>query len=163
MAFMAEGAPNQPRFIADAMLGRLARWLRLLGWDTLYNPRWEDNLLASLSLREGRVLLTRDRALFSRKLAPAPVFIESDHLGDQLRQTLATLRLEPQPERIFTRCSVCNALVLPATPQEVAGIVPPFVLRHHDQFRRCPDCLRVYWSGTHRRLALERLSRLITP
>lgn len=152
-------APPRPvRFAADAMLGRLARWLRLVGCDTWFAPDVEDADLARRALLEDRVLLTRDRRLLSEWRVPHALWIASERLSEQLRQVL-----EAHPvawrEGLFTRCPACNTPVAPVDAASVRDAVPPRVWRAHDRFTRCPGCARVYWAGSHAarvRSALER-------
>lgn len=146
-------------FIADAMLGRLARWLRLLGFDTLYDPFGEDRGLARQSAALGRILLTRDRGLLERRIVTRGLLILHDRPADQLRQVLDSFSLRPSAWKIFSRCTVCNGELLPREPGEVEGQVPPFIHRRHDRFWLCPGCFRIYWEGSHRVRALEVLRR----
>jgi uncharacterized protein with PIN domain len=142
------------RFVVDGMLGSLARWLRLLGYDTDYANQRADPELARVARAENRVLLTRDRGLAARRGVQA-LLIESQSLDDQLAQVTAAFPLSPGTRP--GRCSVCNTLLVEATPQEVAGRVPRYVLRRHREFHRCPGCDRVYWRGSHWRNMQARL------
>jgi hypothetical protein len=153
--------PGPARFVVDAMLGRLARWLRLLGHDTLYDPAADDRELARCAAATGRVLLTRDRGLLARRIVTRGMLVEHDDLGGQLRQVAAACGLTLDPARCFTRCPACNTETVDAPRETVAGRVPPFVLRTQERFRACPGCGRVYWAGTHREAALWRLGRLM--
>jgi uncharacterized protein with PIN domain len=150
-----------PRFLADAMLGRLAKWLRILGYDAAYFPGEDDDLLRQ-ARGEGRILLTRDTRLLRRRGLPAHVFIESDHVTDQLRQVVGALRLDPEspPER---RCVRCNVILESRPKAEILGLVPEFVWSHHETFWGCPRCRRIYWAGTHRRRMEEAIRALCTP
>lgn len=140
------------RLLADGMLGRLARWLRLLGYDTAYENDADDLYLARRARAEGRVLLTRDRALAARR-GLRTLLIESEALEEQVRQVWQTLG--PPPDPALSRCSLCNLSLKPASREEVAGRIPPYVLRTQTEFRICPGCGRVYWPGTH----LEQMRR----
>ncbi len=143
---MSEGASGTVRLVADAMLGRLARWLRLVGYDTLYDPRYGDDELVRLARAEGRILLTRDRAL-ARRRGVRTLFIASQCLQEQLSQVVRDLGLEG--ERAFSRCSVCNQR-LESVPKSWAwGHVPPYTFATQREFRLCPACNRFYWRGTH--------------
>lgn len=153
---------DEPRFVADVMLGRLARWLRVLGFDTLYDRRWDDLHLARLSAREQRVLLTRDRGLLERRIVRDGLLVIDDDPAAQLRQVIRALDLRVDRSRMFTRCTRCNAPVVDVSPAEVEGEVPPFVLRHCARFARCPECQRVYWNGTHQQLARRELDAILT-
>jgi hypothetical protein len=154
-----DGSP--PRFVVDAMLGRLARWLRLLGYDALYDPAADDRELARCAAASGRVLLTRDRGLLARRLVTRGLLVEDEHLAGQLRQVAAAFSLSLDPARCFTRCLACNSETREVPREEVGGRVPPYVQRTHERFRACPGCDRVYWAGSHRELALRQLARLL--
>ncbi|MFQ5610608.1 MAG: Mut7-C RNAse domain-containing protein [Anaerolineae bacterium] len=145
-------------FIADAMLGSLARWLRLLGYDTLYNPQASDAELVRQARAEGRILLTRDRPLAARR-GVKTLLIESQVLDEQLRQVIAACRLRPDPDR--RRCAVCNGSLIQAAPSEVEGRVPPYVLKTQTHFRECAACGRIYWPGTHWAGMQARLAQLL--
>ena len=139
------------RFAADAMLARLARWLRVLDFDTLYDPAVHDNDLVHISNEESRVLLTRDRRLL-RDLRPVHALeITHDTPLDQLKQTVTALAL-PAPAGLFTRCMMCNSELSPPMPkQEADALVPEGVRGIPGPVRRCPGCGRVYWHGSHTR------------
>lgn len=137
-----------PRFIADAMLGRLARWLRTLGYDTAYEDDIADGELARRAVVEGRHILTRDRKLFDEWRIAGGLEIGSEEPLEQLSEVVAAFDLAP-PDRLFTRCRVCNAVLEPVGAEKVAGMVPPGVRQRRRDFSRCPDCGRVYWEGSH--------------
>jgi uncharacterized protein with PIN domain len=134
------------KLIVDGMLGRLARWLRVLGYDTVYAPDTDDTELMRRARAEGRVLLTADRALAKRRSART-LLIEAQELADQLRQVQAALG--PSPNGVFTRCVACNGALVPVEKSALSDRVPPYVLATHNEFRRCVDCDRIYWPGTH--------------
>jgi uncharacterized protein with PIN domain len=165
-----EGEPP-PRFLADAMLGRLARWLRILGYDAEYFPGEDEDLLRR-ARSEGRILLSRDTRLLQRGPAgirpvpgretdslPPHLFIESDHVMAQLRQVVAALGLNPASPPV-RRCTCCNVVLEPRDKAQVAGLVPEFVWSHHQAFWACPRCQRIYWAGTHRRRMDEAIRAL---
>lgn len=142
---MSEG---EVRFIADSMLGRLAKWLRILGYDTLYFRDAHDGRLVALARREGRILLTRNtRLLLRRRLCPI-LFIHHDRVWDQLRQMVDQLGLR-MGERLGSRCLRCNRSLAPLAKERAAGRVPEYVFRHHDVFFQCEECGRIFWGGTH--------------
>ncbi len=159
MARHPDHPPAEPRFVADAMLGRLARWLRLLGWDVAYDPGLGDRELARLAAREDRVLLTRDRGLLARRIVRRGLLVRDDGVGRQLAQVLRDLGLDPDPARAWTRCSLCNTPTEEVPKESVAGRVPAYTYATHERFRRCPGCGKVYWGGTHRALACADLVR----
>lgn len=143
------------RFVADAMLGRLAKWLRLLGYDTLY-WRGDDAGLVRLVWAESRLLLTRDTRLPTRLPPHLTFFIESDHYDAQLGQVVARFGVPPR----IGLCLRCN---LPLVSVDKAGVraeIPAFVWQTQERFARCPDCLRVYWEGTHYARMMETLARV---
>ncbi len=135
-----------PRFVADVMLGRLARWVRALGYDTLYNVAWDDAQLAEIARCEERLLLTRDVELTKRR-GVLSVLIVSDKVMAQLTQLLRELKLDDAGA--FTRCIECNAELETVTIEQVAASVPPYVRATQIQFKACPLCGKIYWRGTH--------------
>jgi len=139
---------ENPRFFADAMLGRLARWLRILGYDTSYEAHVEDAALVRRALQEERVILTRDRALPEEFRVPAVVLVEAERPEEQLRELVTRFQLDTEG-RLFTRCSRCNAGLESVPRDQIAERVPTRVLRDHDRFKLCPGCGRVYWEGSH--------------
>jgi uncharacterized protein len=147
-----------PRFLADAMLGRLATWLRVLGHDAEYF-RGEDEDLIRRARQEGRVLLTRDTRLLQRRQLPPHMHIQSDHVTEQLRQVVVTLGLDPGAP-LGNRCLRCNVNLEPRTRPDVLGLVPEFVWSHHQDFWGCPHCRRIYWAGSHRRRMEEAIKAL---
>ncbi len=133
------------KFLCDAMLGRLANWLRLLGYDTVY-ANTTDHELVRQARSEGRILLTRDIELARRRGIDA-VFISSNHLKEQLQQVIEELAL--QPDRVLSRCPTCNTPLRSVTKAEVRERVPAYVFRKHTSFRECPECGKIYWRGSH--------------
>ena len=143
-------------FVADAMLGTLAKWLRILGYDTLFDPALDDHKLIRLARAENRVLLTRDRQLALRR-GVRVLLITSEHLDDQICQVLADLELVPN--RSFSRCPVCNEPLETIDRAAAQAQVPAYVARTHKAFRRCPGCERIYWRGTHWQRMDDHLAR----
>ncbi len=136
------------KFIADVMLGRLAKKLRLMGFDVLYYHDLGDDDIIRFSLDQDRVILTRDTALAARPLAASHMLIESDHVGKQVRQVLSSLPAGPRPSPL-TRCSECNEPLSPVPREEVRDLVADRVYETHSLFLRCAACGRIYWRGTH--------------
>jgi uncharacterized protein with PIN domain len=134
------------KFLADNMLGRLATWLRLLGYDTAYLPHADDPELARVARAEDRILLTRDVEL-TRRRGVRHVLIESDQVEEQLHQVSRVLNLSAR--QAFSRCAECNVTLDPVSKELVRGEVPPYVFQMQERFLRCPRCRRVYWRGTH--------------
>ncbi len=128
------------------MLGTLARWLRLLGYDTVYPEASHDDEIATRVEREERVLLTRDRDLAARSRLSA-LYVVSDDLDAQIRQVLT--ELAPEVGEPMSRCSVCNGVLTEASRETARQAVPAGVWERHERFWRCPSCGRHYWRGTH--------------
>ena len=130
------------------MLGSLARWLRLCGYDCLYlGTEPDDRELARVAERESRWLLTRDRELAAA--GPRTQMVRAGTLEGQLAEVLERHGL-PAPEDLDSaRCGECNGVLEDVTTHEIAAEVPPYVLANAERFRRCAGCRRVYWPGTH--------------
>ncbi len=135
------------KFIADVMLGSLAKRMRLLGFDVLYEDTLSDNGLLQHALEEDRISLTRDTGLAARPLAKNHLLIESDRVDDQVRQVIGVFSLSPTAA--LTRCSVCNEPLQPLTKDEARDRVPAYVYLRMTRFYRCGKCDRTYWKGTH--------------
>jgi len=148
-----------PRFLADRMVGKLARWLRLLGYDTVYLPQLSPVGVMREARRQGRIILTRDSRIVRQKDAPPLLFITADRFREQLRQVVGELRLDPV-KQLLTRCSECNERLQVVTKNEVRDRVPEYVWQTQEEFRRCPACQRIYWSATHKERVLAELRRL---
>lgn len=133
------------RLLADAMLGKLARWLRFLGYDTVY-MQGEDTAIAHRARADGRVLLTRDHQLANRK-GLRTVLVEAQTLEEQLAQVVAEVGAVP-PE-VGPRCMHCNVPLASISKEAVRDRVPAYVVKTHDTFQHCPECGRIYWKGTH--------------
>jgi len=133
------------RFIADNMLGTLAKWLRVMGFDTVYAAGLDDGEILRLAQTEDRTVISRDRELCSRK--PGSVFLETTELDAQILSVLALF--EPPEDGVLSRCLECNTVLQEVTKEEAAGNIPEGVLLRHDGFWKCPDCGRFYWPGTH--------------
>ena len=143
-----------PRLVADAMLGRLARWLRLIGYDTQYWRTGSDAALISFARAEGLLIITRDHQLAGRHGVRA-LLEEAEELEQQIEEVRAALGGQPLP---FTRCPECNGLLVDLVHAAARDLVPPFVWRTQSAFRRCPECGRIYWKGTHWPALWARLS-----
>jgi uncharacterized protein with PIN domain len=148
---------RRTRFVADVHLGRLARFLRLLGFDTVYSTETDDAELIAISARERRILLTRDLGLLKHKAVTRGYRLRSTDPELQLEEVVHAFALEKEL-RPFTRCMSCNAVIKLTARADVEGCVPPRVFRRFRRFTYCPGCGRIYWRGTHFQ-QLERLSR----
>jgi uncharacterized protein with PIN domain len=139
------------------MLGALARWLRVLDLDVVYDPALDDPAIVALAVAEERTILTRDRLLVLRRQARNHLLIRSGDVDEQVRQVLADLSLHPDPARFFSRCLRCNRPLEPLPAEAARAHVPPYVARTQEEFRRCPACGRIYWASTHVRRMRQRL------
>lgn len=149
------------KFIADTMLGTLAKWLRILGFDTVYEAGTHDDDILELALAEDRIILSRDRELCGRK--PDSIYVDSTDLDEQILQVLRTV--PPSGDKLLTRCLECNELLDPLVAEDVPeDSVPGDVLERHDMFHGCRRCQKTYWPGSHydnmRKKALEFIQSL---
>lgn len=139
---------SEPRFIADAMLGSLARWLRMVGFDVAYEAHIPDEHLVRRALAQNRTLLTRDRKLPQEWTVPALYLVRANETLAQLREVIEIFALR-DAVRPFSRCSLCNAELVEASPDQIAEHVPKYVRTTATKFSSCPICARVYWRGSH--------------
>lgn len=151
------------RFIVDNNVGKLARWLRMMGYDAVFFKGDDDGDMVATALAEGRVILTRDTQIVKRRLVTngrlKVVLFSSDEPEQQLRQVMAALELDAyfQP---FTICLECNRPLEARSQEQVEGRVPPYVFKTQSQYMECPACHRLYWRGTHWRAMMTKLSQL---
>jgi uncharacterized protein with PIN domain len=145
------------RFLADHMLGSLARWMRFFGFDCSYPEVLPDKEMVDIAKNEGRIILTRDRDLANRKNVKT-LYIESTDLEKQLIQVLKTFDLKITDP--FTRCSVCNSVLIEVKKAEVEGKVPERVFVWQEEFLMCEHCQKYYWQGTHFRGIKDKLEKL---
>lgn len=138
------------------MLGRLAKWLRLLGYDTAYASTLPDHRIAARARAEGRVILTRDREL-ARRRGIRSMLIDSQVLKAQIKEVVSALGA-PAPDS-EPRCPRCNAILSEIGVDDVRARVPAYVLEHHDHFRQCVACDKVYWPGSH----WQNVQRVVEP
>ena len=155
-----EPSDSPPKLIADAMLGALARWLRILDVDVVYDAALDDPEIVERAVAEDRVILTRDRRLVQRRLARNHLLIRSEVVDEQVRQVLEELGIRPDPGRLLGRCLRCNVPTAPIPAEEARNRVPPWIARTQDVYRVCPDCGRIYWPGTHVERMKQRLERM---
>ncbi|MQY52976.1 MAG: hypothetical protein GH154_01040 [Firmicutes bacterium] len=147
------------KFLVDFMLGRLCKWLRLLGYDVSYFVSDKKSDLIYQSLKEARIILTRDHRL-SKKKAIKLVIINSDLLEEQLEQVFSELNIKVDPDEIFTRCLVCNEILQKVEKEKVKDKIPTYVFQTQKEFSYCSNCQKVYWKGTHWDLAHQLLKKL---
>ena len=150
------GRGYDTRFMADAMLERLAAWLRIMGFDTALDRTLPDQDLIRQAFQEHRFILTRDRKLTEQWRVAGLHFVQATAPLAQLQEVCRCFDLAPHV-RPFTRCSRCNAVLARTSREEVAADVPPRAHASHSTFFRCPACRRVYWPGAH----VERMRRTL--
>jgi len=153
------------KFIVDSNVGRLARWLRIAGFDTMFINDLDDNRLVRLALSEGRVLLTKDTQILKRRVATTGrlkvILIESEEVKAQLRQVVKALNLGDKIKP-FTLCLECNQPLVLSEKEDVKELVPPYIFQTQTQYMQCPACQRVYWRGTHWQRMSRELERIVS-
>jgi uncharacterized protein len=143
------------KFIADVMVGKLARWLRVLGLDVIYSNNYADDEVIHIAEAEHRIILTRDRGLARRRMKAQCLLVSSGNYKEQVRQVVKEFGLKDF--NVFSRCLECNDQLQPVNKDEVFERIPPFVYLTQERFAVCPACKRVYWHGTHANNMLRRL------
>ncbi|MBD3184081.1 hypothetical protein GF312_17485 [Candidatus Poribacteria bacterium] len=151
---------DELRFIADEMLGKLAKWLRAIGYDTVYFTGVGDEALVKQALKEDRLILTKDSNLVKRKMVRNSFLVEGDDPKEQFKQVVQEMNLDVK-SNFFTRCLVCNTELVFIEKEEAWGKVPVYTYMTHDVFYECEECNRIYWSGTHRDNMLELLNDIV--
>lgn len=136
------------RFILDNNLGRLSDYLRLLGFDTLYNPDWDDKTIAEQAVLQQRILLTRDRGLLKRKIIRRGYCVRADMPRDQVGEVIEHFGLEKLVAP-FRRCVRCNGLLQPVEKSQIIDQLQPLTRLYYNDFMRCADCGQIYWKGSH--------------
>jgi len=153
------------RFIADNNVGKLAKWLRIIGYDTLFFEEKDDNKMIEIALNENRVILTRDTQLMKRRLVTEgklkALLIEQDNSKAQLQVVMKNLALNCL-SKPFSLCLECNQALIPRSKEEVQNSVPPYIFKTQNQYTECPACHRIYWQGTHWQAMIKELNNLTT-
>jgi uncharacterized protein with PIN domain len=148
------------KFIADRMLGKLAKELRMLGYDTLYYRGENSYPLIKLAREEGRVILTRNSKLIPRRPEDRILRVMADKSALQLRELIQKKVISLNEENLFSRCLLCNVLLDEISRKEAEGKVPDFIFYQQKEFSRCPQCLRIYWQGSHQDHMQKKIERL---
>ncbi len=159
---LATAGDSEICFAAENTLGKLARWLRLLGFDTLYLARPDVEELLRLC-GNSRLVLTRTWRVAVRLPAGRALLIEPDDPRQQVRQVVRQLGISRERVRLFSRCLRCNTLVVPIEREAVLGRVPDYVWQTQAAFSTCPDCGRIYWPGSHLRHSQEIMEAFFAP
>ena len=137
------------KFLADRMLGKLAKDLRMLGYDTIYYRGEDAYRMIQLARQEGRAILTRNTRLIPKRAEDVIIRLTEDNPLLQLKELIRKGHISLIVENLFSRCLLCNALIDQIPREEAEGKVPDFIFYHHDSFYKCPQCGRIYWQGTH--------------
>lgn len=138
-----------PKFILDGHLGRLASYLRMLGFDVSYRNDYTDEKLAHTSFEENRILLTRDRGLLKRSLITYGFLIRTTDPFDQLQSVITRFQLK-RLFKPYSRCMRCNGLLERINQSEIVKLLEPKTRKYFHRFKRCSDCAQIYWAGSHR-------------
>jgi uncharacterized protein with PIN domain len=159
-----DSSTQKPRFLADQMLGRLSKWLRILGFDTKYFNSIEDSELLKIAKDENRILLTRDTQLLKRRPVVrnhiSAILIDNDHIDNQLNQLINNLDLEKN-EVSVPLCAECNIPIQKIPKNSVCGKVPSYVFKTQNEFGTCPNCGRFFWKGTHWERIRQKLQAIL--
>lgn len=147
------------KFLVDNMLGRLGKWLRILGYDTLYLSEASDNSLVKRAVRDKRILLTRDQELFEKAPKRRCVLIKEIQYLAQLKETVKKLKLKPVSRRFFTICLECNQPVKRVYKAKIQKRVPEDVYRYRKFFWKCPKCKKIFWKGSHYENTLKKIRK----
>ena len=158
-----ESQINEPTFIVDSNVGKLARWLRMMGYDTVFFDGSDDSQMVARAVTESRVILTRDSGIPKRRVVTSGrltvILINSEEPEQQMRQVIHALNLDCQ-YKPFTLCLECNQPLVEKIKEQVKDLVPPYVFQTQNQYMECPVCHRIYWRGTHREAMTRRLEKL---
>jgi uncharacterized protein with PIN domain len=152
------------KFIVDNNVGKLTRWLRTIGYDTLFFGAGDDSQMVATALTEGRVILTRDTQIVKRGIVTSgrlkALLIKSDEPERQMRQVVDTLDMDCQ-SGLFTICLECNQPLEEKSKHQVKNRVLPYVFQTQSQYMECPACHRIYWRGTHWQAMTKKLEKLL--
>ena len=146
-------------FLVDTTLGKLLKWLRIMGFDVVLEVGTRDRNFLDRGVREGRFVLSRKKNLLRRDYRGTLLVIESDRVEEQIGEVLDRLGLQIIPEKVLSRCLSCNELLSQVPRQDAAGRVPPYVYETNQVFFSCPRCGSIFWPGTHRDKMIERLRK----
>jgi hypothetical protein len=149
------------KFITDASLGRLAKWLRLLGYNTVVFPNQAGREMLRLAAAEGRIVLTRRKDMTQRQFSGDLFLITGVDIASQLNDVISKYSLKVDQQKMFGICLECNEKLYPVVREEVRDLVPPFVFENCVQYNQCPHCHKIYWIGTHQRNSLNFIKKHI--
>ena len=155
---------NERKFIVDHNVGKLARWLRIMGYDTLFFNGANDSEMVARAYADGRVILTKDTEIMKRRVVTSgrlnAILIKSEEPELQMKQVIEELYLDCR-FKSFSVCLECNQPLKAVSKEEVRDIVPPHVFQTQSEYMQCPACHRIYWKGTHWEAMHRRLNRFM--
>jgi len=137
-----------PKFISDVHLGRLTRYLRMMGLDVLYKNDFEDDVIVKISLKEKRTILTKDRGILKRNDVTHGYWVRSIRVEEQVKEVIKRFNLQKEIKE-FSRCIECNELLKSTKQERIINQLPPKVVKTQNEFYECPSCEKIYWKGTH--------------
>ena len=146
-------------FVADNTLGKLAKWLRILGFDTTFDIDSSAEMFYD-RLEKDRIVLTRTKAIEKQLSAHRLIFIRSNYLERQLKQVIVEIGIRPLDTQPFSRCIHCNLPIVAVNPDDVCGLIPDYIYETHIEFYTCPQCNRIFWPGSHTKRGLKRIEHL---
>jgi uncharacterized protein len=149
------------KFLVDHMLGKLAKYLRMLGIDTVYFTQTDVSSLIEKAYQEKRIILSRNTKLKHIHGLSNFVFINDDQPNKQLTEVLKYFTIHISHDQLFTRCLTCNQKLIVGNHADVKGKVPPYILGTHKAFSLCPQCKKVYWEGTHLKKMKEIIGKVL--
>jgi hypothetical protein len=158
-----EGRVRRMKFVADRMLGKLAKGLRMLGYDTVYYRGENAYPLIKLAREEDRVILTRNTKLIPKRPEDRIIRIGEDKPLLQLRELIQKKVISLNEENLLSRCLLCNIPIEKIRREEAEGKVPDFIFYQKKKFSRCPQCLRIYWQGSHQDHMQRKIEELFQP
>ncbi|MCS7228421.1 MAG: Mut7-C RNAse domain-containing protein [Candidatus Kryptonium sp.] len=147
------------KFVADVMLGKLARWLRLIGYDTIYDPNLSAKELVKIANEEGRIFITRSRRIAEELGAKNFYIVKSERFKEQLTEIVRELNLDTETN-LFSRCSICNTEIVEVEKSSVMNLIPEETAKSFDEFYQCPKCGKIYWDGSHTTRILKLLKEI---
>ncbi len=150
------------KFAVDKMLGRLAKWLRILGYDTLFNPYVPSATVIKQAVEEKRIFITRDSNAAANPKVSEIFLVHSERYREQLREVVDHFQLDVS-SKLFTRCTICNVEIVSVEKESIKTKLPEKSAMNFDRFYQCPNCNRIYWEGTHTENTRKRLKEILSP
>lgn len=148
------------KFLCDEMLGKLAKWLRIIGYDVLYLKNMEDEKIIENAMKEGRILLTRDKKLAEKY--KNSLYIEEKDIDSQIKRVVEAFKISMEEENFLSRCTICNVEIEKIEKEKVKGKVPENVFENMSEFWICKNCGRIYWAGTHWKNMKEKIDKIVS-